>query len=149
MVLIWVLCFSLSGTVQGLDSGDQATLNELQKELEALKLQVEELRRDLDATRKEQQNSLLFKTPDAKPATVPSASHVGQEKCKVVDGHGNGMIKPYTADSGDNLAGDANAWIWVPYGQCKKINKGDFSGVSSDIRNKINDSNIQYSPAAK
>lgn len=68
------------------------------------------------------------------------------EKCKVVDQNGNGLIKPYMADSGINLAGDANAWIWVPYGQCKKINAGDFTGISPDILAKINTTNIQQAP---
>lgn len=68
------------------------------------------------------------------------------EKCKVVDQDGNGLIKPYMADSGINLAGDADAWIWVPYGQCAKLNAGNFSGISPDILAKINTSNIQNAP---
>lgn len=68
------------------------------------------------------------------------------EKCHVVDQDGNGLIKAYMADSGINLEGDASAWIWVPHGQCAKINAGDFSGVSPAIRAKINPSNIQNAP---
>lgn len=64
------------------------------------------------------------------------------EECKVVDKDGNGLILPYQADSGANLDNDASAWIWVPLGQCKRINAGDFSGVSQAIRNKIHPSDI-------
>lgn len=66
------------------------------------------------------------------------------EKCHVVDKNGNGLIRAYMADSGVNLEGDASAWIWVPYGQCKQINAGNFSGVSQEIRNKIQTSNVQF-----
>lgn len=68
------------------------------------------------------------------------------EKCHVVDQDGNGLIKAYMADSGVNLEGDASAWIWVPYGQCAKINAGDFTGISPAILAKINTSNIQQAP---
>ncbi len=64
------------------------------------------------------------------------------EQCKVVDSNGNGLIRAYMADSGANLEGDANAWIYVPYGQCAKINNGDFSGVSQAVKDKIQPSNI-------
>lgn len=64
------------------------------------------------------------------------------EQCKVVDSNGNGLIRAYMADSGPNLEGDANAWIYVPYGQCAKINNGDFSGVSQAVKDKIQPSNI-------
>lgn len=64
------------------------------------------------------------------------------EKCHVVDVDGNGLIRAYMADSGPNLEGDASAWIWVPYGQCAKINQGDFSGVDDAIRSKIQQSNL-------
>lgn len=89
-------------------------------------------------------------TPDA--ATLDQAPKSNNqynqmmEKCKVVDQNGNGLIKPYMADSGINLAGDADAWIWVPYGQCKKLNAGDFSGISPDILAKIDTTNIQQAP---
>lgn len=74
---------------------------------------------------------------------VFGAAHADMmEQCKVVDSNGNGLIRPYMADSGPNLEGDANAWIYVPYGQCAKINNGDFSGVSQAVRDKIQPSNI-------
>lgn len=89
-------------------------------------------------------------TPDAQTLGQPPASanqnNQMMEKCKVVDSNGNGLIKPYMADSGINLEGDASAWIWVPRGQCAKINAGDFNGVSPDIMAKINTSNIQQAP---
>lgn len=76
--------------------------------------------------------------------SIASTTFAGgyMEKCHVVDSNGNGLIKPYMADSGPNLEGDASAWIWVPYGQCAKINNGDFTGVSQAIRDKIDNSNI-------
>jgi hypothetical protein len=37
----------------------------------------------------------------------------------------------------NNEAGDPNAWIMVPKGECDKINEGDLSGVSDDIKAKI------------
>lgn len=77
------------------------------------------------------------------PAVKKTSTSSRVEKCKIVDRDGNGLIKAYTADSGRNLEGDANAWIWVPYGQCKKLNRGDYSGVSPEIRAKINKSNIK------
>ncbi len=66
------------------------------------------------------------------------------EKCKVVK-NGVGLIKANTADcasknntcAGANKAGDAEAWISVPKGQCEKINAGDLSGVSKEIKDKI------------
>ena len=89
-------------------------------------------------------------TPDAQTLGSPTGTDVRtrqdrymQEKCHVLDADGNGLIKPYRADSGINLEGDANAWIWVPYGECKKINAGDFRGVSREIRDKIEPSNIR------
>lgn len=66
------------------------------------------------------------------------------EKCKVIQ-DGKGLIKAHKADcagashscAGQNKAGDAEAWIMVPKGQCSKINVGDFSGVGQDIKDKI------------
>jgi hypothetical protein len=75
------------------------------------------------------------------PADNPANNQM-MEKCKVLDSDGNGLIKAYMADSGPNLEGDASAWIWVPYGQCVKINHGDFNGVSAAIRAKINPSDL-------
>lgn len=65
------------------------------------------------------------------------ASNPYMEKCHVVDQDGNCIIKPYSADSGPNLPGDDNAWIWVPYGQCAKINSGDYSSLTPEILNKL------------
>ena len=69
----------------------------------------------------------------------------GMEKCKVVDQNGNGLIKEHMANcstannscAAHNKAADAEAWILVPTGECDKINKGDFSGVSDEIKDKI------------
>lgn len=67
------------------------------------------------------------------------------EKCKVVDKDGKGLIKANQSDcsganhscAGENEAGDPNAWILVPKGECEKINAGDFSGVGQDIKDRI------------
>ena len=74
------------------------------------------------------------------------------EQCKVVDSKtGKGLIKAHkgacavscgtgsqkTSCAGANKAGDPNAFIIVPKGQCAKINAGDFSGVSKEIKNSI------------
>lgn len=66
------------------------------------------------------------------------------EKCKVMK-DGVGLIKANKADcagtnhscAGQNKAGDPESWIIVPKGQCDKINAGDFSGVSQEIKDKI------------
>lgn len=66
------------------------------------------------------------------------------EKCKVVK-DGKGLIKAHKTDcksgahscAGQNDANDPEAWISVPKGQCEKINAGDFSGVSQDVKDKI------------
>lgn len=66
------------------------------------------------------------------------------EKCKVIK-DGKGLIKENKADcnseisscAGQNKAGDPEAWIIVPKGQCAKINAGDFSGVSQNIKDRI------------
>lgn len=59
------------------------------------------------------------------------------EQCTIVDADGNGMIKTNMADSGPNPENDPSAWIWVPIGQCAKLNAGDYTGVSPDILQKI------------
>lgn len=74
-----------------------------------------------------------------------SAIAMEMEKCKIVDANGKGLIKAHKGDcaggghscAGYNAAGDAEAWILVPSGQCDKINKGDLSGVSDTIKDKI------------
>lgn len=76
-----------------------------------------------------------------------SAQAEDMEKCKVVGPDGKGLIKAHKADcqsvhnscAGSNKAGDPDAWILVPKGQCEKINAGDFEGVSDDIKDKIED----------
>lgn len=77
--------------------------------------------------------------------SATSASAAGDtEKCMVVK-DGKGLIKPGKGDcktkahdcAGKSTAGEADAYIKVPKGQCEKINKGDFSGVSADIKGKI------------
>lgn len=67
------------------------------------------------------------------------------EKCEVVDEAGKGLVKAHMGDcksatsscSGQNAAGDPNAWVLVPAGECEKINAGDFSGISDDLKGKI------------
>jgi uncharacterized membrane protein len=74
-----------------------------------------------------------------------AGSHGDMEKCKVVDSHGKGLIIEHKSDcaskssscAGHNKAGDADAWILVPKGECDKINKGDLSGVSDEIKAKV------------
>lgn len=66
------------------------------------------------------------------------------EKCKVVK-DGKGMIKENMADGkgdldsevGLNKEGDPEAWIYVPKGECAKINNGDLSGISDEIKSKL------------
>lgn len=77
-------------------------------------------------------------------ATNAENKMADMEKCKVVK-DGKGMIKEHKGDcktskascSGNNTAGDPEAWIMVPKGECDKINKGDFSSVSQDVKDKI------------
>lgn len=67
------------------------------------------------------------------------------EKCKVVGKDGKGLIKEHKGDcktaknscSGKNTKGEAEAWIMVPKGECDKLNKGDMSGVSDEIKAKL------------
>lgn len=81
-------------------------------------------------------------TTPTTPAT-PAAS--ATEPCKVVGKDGMGLIKAGMGEckgakhacAGQNAAGDADAWITVPKGQCAKINAGDMTGVSADIAAKI------------
>lgn len=62
------------------------------------------------------------------------------EQCKVVDKDGNNLIRAGEADSGNNADNDDDAWIWVPAGQCAKLNAGDFSGVGPGVKAKIHPS---------
>ncbi|MFA6036620.1 MAG: DUF2282 domain-containing protein [Legionellales bacterium] len=68
------------------------------------------------------------------------------EKCEVIDKNGKNIIKANQTDcavkgihscAGQNKAGETGAFIEVPKGQCAKINAGDLSGVSADIKSKI------------
>ncbi len=81
------------------------------------------------------------------------ADEVGTEDCKVVDPKtGKGLIKAFknscktscnATDRTDCATkakeGDPDAFILVPSGQCAKINAGDFSGVSPEIKALINE----------
>lgn len=68
----------------------------------------------------------------------------GMEKCQVVK-DGKGMIKAGKAAcktaahscAGENTAGEADAWIMVPKGQCAKINAGDWTDVSEETKTKL------------
>jgi len=78
-------------------------------------------------------------------SSVSFAGEAEMEKCKVVDASGKGLIAAGKSDcktskhscAGQNSAGDAESWISVPTGQCTKINAGDFSGVSPEIKAKV------------
>ncbi len=67
------------------------------------------------------------------------------EKCVVVDKQGHNIVKAGKNDckgamnscAGTAKAGDKDNFIMVPKGQCSKINAGDFSGVSSDVKAKV------------
>ncbi len=62
-------------------------------------------------------------------------------KCKVLDKQGQGLIQAgkgeSTAGSGQNQAHDPEAWIMVPADVCTKLNAGDFTGISEEIKSKI------------
>lgn len=72
------------------------------------------------------------------------AADEAMEKCSVVK-DGKGLIKANKADcktqahscAGQNAAGEIDAFIVVPAGQCMKINQGDFTGVDQTIVEKI------------
>ena len=78
---------------------------------------------------------------------VHADSASDMEQCKVVDPKtGKGLIKAHKSAcgstggqscAGGNPPGDPNAFIIVPKGQCAKINAGDFSGVSKEIKDSI------------
>lgn len=78
-------------------------------------------------------------------ANAADTMNGGMEKCTITDANGKGLIKAHMADcksitsscAGQNEAGDPNAWILVPKGQCAMINAGDFSSVSQSIQDKI------------
>lgn len=96
--------------------------------------------------------ALVLMGCDGKKPTEPKAAakadvkkEVEMEKCVVKKGD-VGFIKEHKADcksaegegcAGTNKAGDASAWIFVPKGQCEKINMNNFDGVAEDIKAKI------------
>ena len=69
----------------------------------------------------------------------------GMEKCKAVDSEGKSIILEHQSDfasksgscAGHNKACDQEAWIMVPKVECDKINKGDMSGISDEIKAKL------------
>ncbi len=73
-----------------------------------------------------------------------AGEHGDMEKCQVII-NGKNLIKEHKGDcgaknascAGNNKANDPEAWILVPKGECDKINHGDLSGVSDDIKDKI------------
>lgn len=81
--------------------------------------------------------------PNSEIAIDPANANHMQEQCHVLDRDGNGLIKAYMADSGPNLEGDASAWIWVPRGECARLNAGIYAGIPAEILNKINPSDIR------
>lgn len=76
--------------------------------------------------------SVLAAVTAAFALTSSSALAEGMEKCRVVK-DGKGLIKEHRGDcatskyscQGHNPAGDAEAWILVPKGDCEKINSAD------------------------
>ena len=81
-------------------------------------------------------------------ASSMALANESMEKCKVVK-DGKGLIKEHKADcttsshscAGGNKAGEAEAWIYVPKGECAKINAGDFNGVDQKIKDKLEHAN--------
>lgn len=75
-----------------------------------------------------------------------SAAEAGStmEKCHVNQA-GKGMIVAGKADckttshacAGQNVDDDEASWIWVPTGECIKVNEGNFSGLPKNIQAKI------------
>ena len=92
-----------------------------------------------------------FATVALSLGSANASEHTEMEKCKVVDKDGKGLIKEHKGHcagignscAGHNTAGDPNAWILVPKGECEKINNGDFSGVSDEIKDAIEMDNHQ------
>ncbi len=91
-------------------------------------------------------NKNLFIAATAALTLASSAAFAApnMEKCKVVK-DGVGLIKEGKADcgngthscAGNNKANDPESWILVPAGECDKINAGDLSGVSDEIKEKL------------
>jgi uncharacterized membrane protein len=79
-------------------------------------------------------------TTTAPANTNPNAN---MERCNVVK-DGKGMIREHKGDcksknscAGQNSSNDPQAWIFVPKGECTKINMGDCSGVSQETRARL------------
>ena len=78
-------------------------------------------------------------------STYAADDKESMEKCKAVDSKGKNIIKEHMAEcaggggscAGHNKAGDPEAWILVPKGDCEKINTGKFSGISKEILDKL------------
>lgn len=83
------------------------------------------------------------------------AANASSEKCMVVK-DGKGLIKAGKSDckatshscAGNNKAGDPESWIYVPKGQCDKVKAGDMSGLSDELKAKIESANAAESGAA-
>ena len=78
-------------------------------------------------------------------SSYASEHEANMEKCKAVNSNGVNIIKEHMSDcssktsscAGHNKAGDSDAWILVPKGDCEKINKGKFSDISKEIKEKL------------
>jgi len=78
-------------------------------------------------------------------SSYASEHEANMEKCKAVNSKGVNIIKEHMSDcasknsscAGHNKAGDNDAWILVPKGDCEKINKGKFSGLSKELKEKL------------
>ena len=74
-----------------------------------------------------------------------SGGEADMEKCKPVNAQGKNIVKEHKADcasqghscAGHNKAGDHEAWILVPKGDCAKINKGDFKDISQEVKDRM------------
>lgn len=68
----------------------------------------------------------------------PAESKAGMEKCFVTGRDGTSAIKPGSADTDPDVVDeDPTPWIWVPMGECNKVNRGDFSGAAASAESKI------------
>lgn len=94
----------------------------------------------------------IFVAITAATALASSAAMASEmEKCRILDAEGRGLIKEHKGDcatathscAGQSAPWDPEAWIMVPAGECAKINAGDLSGVSEEIRAKIE---VDYLP---
>ncbi len=71
-------------------------------------------------------------------------AEINGEKCTPMK-DGKNIVKANKNDcqtashscAGQSKAGDADAWIYVPKGQCAKINSGDLTNISADIKDKL------------